>query len=419
MGVTSASRRTLWLAAIDYAAWVYLISFLVVVLCRFLYKLVVTWRASRHGSDRPGEKGNAFLLWWRSPALRLGTALLIMIMNFHMYMNDPMAFANTYSPFPGFTWMTEQQFYLLIQIGVELLDILTFWMILDMMLQDTSHFPDWWPSARAAWARPNVRLRMTYTVPLLFWIGTCVVLLKGTTNEGAVGWKFNEGGRIAWASTVFMCDVLIVCQDWEFPTFDNPMDIKMLGTNWQTLSACSFTIPGKLVNFGPMFIVMMMDAYNVYCQFNYGFIDAPMNYGQYLERSGRIWAVQNSSIAQFIRTEWEANSSAWDPLLSKSDDCAIAIPYDLGVPMSGSPPCFGGDIRLRGVVQKQGLSDGIAGMIPMFFGIFLLFAVRRCVLGNEIEKGRRATVRASMIAQQETAYAMGRSVLEIELGHRS
>merc|ERR1719229_949944 len=138
------------------------------------------------------------------------------------------------------------------------------------------------------------------------------VLLVGRNYEWDVQWLQTERSRGFIAALIFMLDLFTVCQDWEFPFFDNPLEINLVG--WTTpdldLGCASCRFSGKWLNYGPMVLVMLLDANNLNNQWRYGFLDAPAHYGQYLDAEGWIWSVTNRTVADELRARNKNQTAA-------------------------------------------------------------------------------------------------------------
>eukprot|EP00993_Chasmostoma_nieuportense_P001907 NODE_2746_length_1104_cov_29.532242_g2621_i0.p1 GENE.NODE_2746_length_1104_cov_29.532242_g2621_i0~~NODE_2746_length_1104_cov_29.532242_g2621_i0.p1 ORF type:complete len:341 (-),score=100.99 NODE_2746_length_1104_cov_29.532242_g2621_i0:49-1071(-) len=108
-------------------------------------------------------------------------------------------------------------------------------------------------------------------VPVLLIVCTDWVFWPACTNEVI---------RIFLASVITLCDLLILIQDWEFPTFAEPSEP---GTVEQpVLSFFNVHITGKWFNYGIIFLVMILDLNMTKNQLIY----TPASFGQCLAADG-------------------------------------------------------------------------------------------------------------------------------------
>ncbi|CAJ1457277.1 unnamed protein product, partial [Effrenium voratum] len=177
------------------------------------------------------------------------------------------------------------------------------------------------------------------------------VLLGGST----------EVTRNVCAGLLVLVDLMVTVQDWDFPTFEEPLELqvptKVLGTFhsklqitfvarllekipqpscscWKRL--CQFlpspdfwqvTIRGKWLQYGPLFVVMFIDLCYSRTQLFYD----PTYYGQYVDpRDDFIWSIADEATLasayeggypKVNASEWVSfaarwNTSTYEPLLS-------------------------------------------------------------------------------------------------------
>jgi len=91
---------------------------------------------------------------------------------------------------------------------------------------------------------------------------------------------------------IFMGDIFVVAQDWDFPAFENPIDVKVVGTDMESLSfpSIDFHISGKWMNFGIMSCVMVLDCV---CLMGLVMYEPTFN-GQYLDPvTKEIWSMNS------------------------------------------------------------------------------------------------------------------------------
>ncbi|XP_052798505.1 transmembrane protein 117-like isoform X2 [Mya arenaria] len=180
-------------------------------------------------------------------------------------------------------------------------DFFTAWMVTDIMLQEKL-YPGWARPVRKWWRAGFHRI-------ILFWIivviTSFIVIFVIATDY--IQWDLlnrdfmptNEVARAFLASFILVMDLLIVMQDWDFPHFISPIDIKLPGLNTAHIR---FQIPkflkrehwnvhitGKWFNYGILFIVMLLDLNMWKNQIFF----SPYDYGQYTNNEGRIYTVQD------------------------------------------------------------------------------------------------------------------------------
>jgi hypothetical protein len=121
-------------------------------------------------------------------------------------------------------------------------DLFTLVMTLDSMLQDQGKSAV--GNLFAGWARGS---KVAYREK---WNGKfrvlCMYLLAGGSTAAMLfsiigenfneetewdfatrGWGTDEAGRVLLGSTITLCDIFILMQDWDFPTFDTNLDVKL------------------------------------------------------------------------------------------------------------------------------------------------------------------------------------------------
>eukprot|EP00415_Alexandrium_ostenfeldii_P004419 UN4419 len=149
-------------------------------------------------------------------------------------------------------------------------------------------YPHWasglksiWINAWRGWFRVLTAWLVTISAAVL---STMAILSTGPA--GAIQWKdsITIGGTTEVSRTMFLnliifCDLLTVCQDWEFPTFNQPLDVRIAGTFsselsfnccpacFRSLCACMpsvaeifhFVVTGPWLTYGPLLLVMLAD----------------------------------------------------------------------------------------------------------------------------------------------------------------
>ena len=114
-------------------------------------------------------------------------------------------------------------------------------MVIDMIFQD-KYYPRFAPKVRAGY-KGNLRVILFWVLtPLLcaIVISVIVVDLIEWDNYGNSFTSTSELTRGLLASMITLWDLLIVMQDWEFPTFETNQDINLPGRTFYSflLQAC-------------------------------------------------------------------------------------------------------------------------------------------------------------------------------------
>jgi len=156
--------------------------------------------------------------------------------------------------------------------------------VLDMILQDSSQYPGWGllecgscsVDIHSLWSDSCFRLVSFWTA---FAAGIAINHAAFEAWEPSLPWT--EVDRGMCASSLFLLDLLIITQDWEFPSFTNPFNIKLLGTE--------VVVNGKWMNYAVLLVTALLDLNNFSVQVKYN----PALYGQYADASGQIWMVRD------------------------------------------------------------------------------------------------------------------------------
>ncbi|XP_060082891.1 transmembrane protein 117-like [Ylistrum balloti] len=229
-------------------------------------------------------------------------------------------------------------------------DFFTAWMVTDMMLQEKL-YPGWAKPVRTWWNHRYNRI-------ILFWVVTLVTsfIVIFVIATDYIQWeKLNRGflptnelSRAFLASFILVMDILIVCQDWDFPHFMSAIDIKMPGVNTAHIK---FDIPkclkkevwqvhitGKWFNYGILFIVMLLDLNMWKNQIFY----KPYDYGQYVDSEGQIHTVLDDfSLNTFNESllTWSYRNKTINPLTNASylqGDMVVSTRYyDFSLALKG------------------------------------------------------------------------------------
>ena len=156
--------------------------------------------------------------------------------------------------------------------------------------------------------------------------------------EGSVEWQ-----RCILVSTIILCDISIIVQDWEFPTFDSSLsasikipglsvseiDFKFMGWFRQTrlfawIDKTDFfdvKITGKWIAYGPLMVILCLDLNCARNQFLY----EPVNYGQYAEAdSHQIWTITEGATLSSLYDGVQVRNRAlvtWEARAGRVTDC--------------------------------------------------------------------------------------------------
>lgn len=256
-------------------------------------------------------------------------------------------------------------FFLLFFLG----DLATVVMVWDMINQDESVYPQWNAKFKNLWIHGwDGKFRVVAVWVLVLFSTTLVFIgIQASGSEDGLNWAAwnttggtTEGIRTFLVSIILITDLMIVAQDWEFPTFDDDMttEIKIAGTFvteiniqwfdvladklkaclagtkieswWQALLESGFfhvIITGKWMNYGPLFVIIGFDLNMMKNQLIY----APQNFGQYINpETNEIWAITDTDYLDLAYTNgvlvqpelitWEARVGAENPSASALTD---------------------------------------------------------------------------------------------------
>lgn len=197
--------------------------------------------------------------------------------------------------------------------GTWLGDSVTFFMVLDMIMQDQRSFLHWGPKARKFWREGwKGRFRM-----VCFWgcmIGLTAIVVS-VIFSGALKWddmtgnwdlRTTELGRAVLAGIITAMDLTIVMQDWEFPLFETAQEVMLPGLNFENidftfLGSCGecfrqpffhIYVNGKWFNYGIIMMVMLLDMNMLKNQVVY----VPEDFFQYTDPEGHVWTITNQTV---------------------------------------------------------------------------------------------------------------------------
>lgn len=229
------------------------------------------------------------------------------------------------------------------------LDVSTIAQVLDVTLQDREVYPNWargpkriWNDKWGGWVRI---VAVWVAFPALL---ACLYAAIASTGHDPHEIRWNnpvigltELSRTVVVSAIIICDVLQVAQDWEFPTFDRPLDIMIVGTFYTDLSCnlleralgwlarpfsfirpslLSFfrlSVTGGWLMYGPLLGSLAADLSCGNTQFRY----KPEKYGQYVDNSSHIWGIRDTALLDLaydtgtlVRPELITLAARRDPL---------------------------------------------------------------------------------------------------------
>lgn len=212
------------------------------------------------------------------------------------------AFMDDYMPYllDGDMIVSNHTFAKIAQVLTFCGDAITLFLVLDMMLQERKHYKDWAVWLRNKW-EGNVRV-IAFWVTILSTIPMVTTLiLLDIIKWDLLSYGSSELGRGILAGCVALADMIIVMQDWEYPRFKTSTDVKLPGLKSSFINLSCFEkypilITGKWFNYGIIMLIMVLDFNNVYSQLWY----RPEYYGQYVGPDGRIWNIDNVTVASNV-----------------------------------------------------------------------------------------------------------------------
>lgn len=227
-------------------------------------------------------------------------------------------------PITPYFGMNNRNFGKFAQCCTWLGDLSTVVMVWDAMFQDYDRFPNWAARFKETWNHGCggifrvVATWLTIVVTTVFVFGAVVFAGNGT----ALAWSrqsvlyTTEMSRIAFVVGILLADICIVVQDWDFPSFNQPLEIKIAGT-FETELKCNclhklaekikniacvrrlvesdfftVTITGKWMNFGPLMVIIGFDINMLKNQILY----EPSAFGQYTDPEHRVWTIIDTEI---------------------------------------------------------------------------------------------------------------------------
>jgi len=211
-----------------------------------------------------------------------------------------------------------------------LVDLLTILTVVDVCLQDELRYPHFLPKFKAIWIRSHsgwVRVLTAWCVFSICAVPIIWLIFLTGPKEDQISAPVIFGGsdeviRSIGAGLLVFVDLLVTVQDWDFPTFAEPLEIqvptKVLGTFHDKLkitflarflamipqpscqcwkSLCQYlpspeffqvSICGKWLQYGPLCVVMFIDLCYSRTQLFYD----PSLFGQYVDpRDSFVWSI--------------------------------------------------------------------------------------------------------------------------------
>lgn len=232
---------------------------------------------------------------------------------------------DTARPITGCMGITNRSFGKFAQMCTWLGDLATVVMVWDAMFQDYILYPQWVTKWKEIWnhgCQGKFRVVAVWVSVLFTTIMVwTAILLAG--NGSTLAWSSqhyfstNELSRIVFVLGILLADMMIVMQDWDFPSFESAnVEIKVAGTFSHNLHCDCFqrvfekvkniewikrlvesdffeiTVAGKWMNFGPLMIIIGFDINMLKNQFVY----EPSAFGQYTDELSRVWTIVDPDV---------------------------------------------------------------------------------------------------------------------------
>merc|ERR1740117_1709067 len=215
-------------------------------------------------------------------------------------------------PVTGTLPFSNETFYKIAASGMWVATSVTFIFVFDMIAQDMRNYPDTMVYLRTTWTNAydgNFRIHATWASLVVL---TVLVVLTITLNPSD-WWDHameamdgtNEVGRCAFASFITILDLLVILQDWEFPSFKTPNFIKMPGMKIANLKCPNMNIllTGKWYNYSLMFFVLLIDIMMLKNNVFY----TPEDTSQYTDPDGYVWTVHSPT--HDVIYSWERHTN--------------------------------------------------------------------------------------------------------------
>jgi len=193
--------------------------------------------------------------------------------------------------------MSNETFYKIAASGMWIATSVTFIFVFDMMAQDTRNYPNTMQTLRKGWTNAyagKLRLHVTWSTLIILTVIVVTIITTNPSNWWDTAMETidgtNEVGRCAFASFITILDLLVILQDWEFPAFKTPNEIKMPGLSISNLRCPKIQvfITGKWFNYALMFFVLLIDLMMLKNNLFYH----PRDTGQYTHPgTNRVWTV--------------------------------------------------------------------------------------------------------------------------------
>jgi hypothetical protein len=239
-------------------------------------------------------------------------------------------------------------------------DLFTLVMTVDSMLQDQGlsavedKFKGWATGFKVAYREKwGGRFRVVFMYVLAG--GSTAAMLYSIIGENfneetewdfaTRGWGTDEAGRVLLGSCITLCDIFILMQDWDFPTFDSQLDVKLPFTDMTELSIklpkkltdpftrmldfifeadfFHFTVSGKWFSYGPLLCIICLDLMMMKNQIVY----EPHLLGQYTDPGDHIYTIIDMAVIEQVQANftWAKEYLTWENRMGHPNATALGI----------------------------------------------------------------------------------------------
>jgi len=194
--------------------------------------------------------------------------------------------------------ITNETFYKMCASGMWIATSVTVVFVFDMMAQDLRRYPHVLSRARHHWTTSCggwLRIHLTWSLLLSLTVVVLSIVITDPNNfwDDWVGTfdGTDEVGRVAFAAFITIMDLLVIMQDWEFPTFRSKNNVFIPGLRVSNIHCPTLHIfiTGKWFNYSIMFFVLVIDTMMLRNLFFY----SPQDCGQYTDPEDHIWTVMS------------------------------------------------------------------------------------------------------------------------------
>eukprot|EP00658_Telonema_sp_P-2_P061442 TRINITY_DN50145_c0_g1_i2.p1 TRINITY_DN50145_c0_g1~~TRINITY_DN50145_c0_g1_i2.p1 ORF type:complete len:449 (-),score=106.48 TRINITY_DN50145_c0_g1_i2:109-1455(-) len=279
------------------------------------------------------------------------------------------------------------EFGVVAQMCTWLGDLWTWIVVLDSMLQDRVSYPDWcngWP--KGTWAKIRAPACWVLAIAPTAVCFTLLVLNDADGGEDS-GWEAASSGssehqRCLLVSCVIFVDVVILVQDWEFPSFDSAVDIKLPGfdsteIDFQACGCCKesrlykwldewgffrIQISGKWVAYGPLMVILLLDLNAARNQVTYD----PVNFGQYPGPEDKIWTIIDSESLDVLYDGLDAIDPSVITFSARMGNATVAAGLS--------------DVEMSSRYEDESYGIKLPGLLPGLSMFPVLFLLICCLL---------------------------------------